>query len=283
MAYELEHNNNNDSYFNHQAYYLNENNEIQHYEDNGCQPELNVALNEDNITKIPIKELEDKISTKFTFHRNKFDLDNLNEKQNCEKKIKKKKTPKKKLGRKTKSSEEDANHTKYQEDNITRKIKCIVISILSCFLNDLIAKIYNNNIGKGIFKKELLKMNQNQIIDLKSNKEFINKKLKEIFSNEISSKFSCYPPEHNKLLVEELLNENDIEKRKTFENIFSLTFLECIKHIRGEINIQELDGIESLDKICEKFEGDDDYIKLLKYYFFHFEIIIMSKKSRKTK
>jgi arginyl-tRNA--protein-N-Asp/Glu arginylyltransferase len=124
-------------------------------------------------------------------------------------------------------------------------------------------------------------MNQNQILILKYDKEFINKKLSDILSNNISSKYTCYRPEHNKLLIEELLNESDIEKRKIFENIFSATFLDCLKHIRGEINIKEFDGLDSLEKICEKFEDDNDYLKLFKYYALNFENIIMNKKNRK--
>jgi hypothetical protein len=187
---------------------------------------------------------------------------------------------KKKLGRKRKV-EKEGKHNKYCEDNIIRKIKATIVSTISFFINTIIAKIYNNDIGKGIFKKEILKMNQNQILILKYDKEFINKKLSDILSNNISSKYTCYRPEHNKLLIEELLNESDIEKRKIFENIFSATFLDCLKHIRGEINIKEFDGLDSLEKICEKFEDDNDYLKLFKYYALNFENIIMNKKNRK--
>ena len=73
----------------------------------------------------------------------------------------------------------------------------------------------------------------------------VSKQAAEIISDQIKEKQNSVlglatgssPIGIYKLLVEKLLNENDIEKRKTFENIFSLTFLECIKHIRGEINI----------------------------------------------
>ena len=85
MTFELENYNNNDCYFNQQALYLNENKEIPYYEDNGCQPELNVALNEDNVKKNQIKEIE-RISTKYTFPQNKSDLDNL-KKRRLQKKI----------------------------------------------------------------------------------------------------------------------------------------------------------------------------------------------------
>ena len=278
-----EYNNKDNSVINCNSYHLNDNNEIQYNnnEDYNSQPIWNIMLNENNIKQCQNKELDDKISTKYTLYQKKADLDIKNEIIDNDKKQTNWSSKKNHLGRKTKSSNEDGKHNKYSEDNIIRKIKSLVIAIISAFLNEIIAKIYNNNIGKGIFKKELLKMNQNQIIDLKSDKEFINKKLKDIFSNDISTKYTCYNPEHNKLLIEELLNENDFEKRQIFDIIFSISFLECIKHIRGEINIIELDGIETLDKICEKYEDDKDYVKLFRYYFLNFESIIMRKRNKK--
>lgn len=278
-------NENYNSDFNCNSYHSNDNDEFQFNsnEDVNSQPVSNTMLNENNIKQYQNKELDDKISTKYTLYPKKTYYDNMNVLIDNDRKQRQKNWSSKKnhLGRKTKSSKEEGKHNKYSEDNIIRKIKSLVIAIISAFLNEIIAKIYNNNIGKGIFKKELLKMNQNQIIDLKSDKEFINKKLKDIFSNDISTKYTCYNPEHNKLLIEELLNENDFEKRQIFDIIFSISFLECIKHIRGEINIIELDGIETLDKICEKYEDDKDYVKLFRYYFLNFESIIMRKRNKK--
>ena len=187
----------------------------------------------------------------------------------------------KKLGRKKKIDKENRKHNKYCEDNIIKKIKGISVSSLSSHINSRIKKIYNGNIGKGVLRKELLKMNQNQIIDLKSDKEFINKTLKDIFSNDISTKYTSFKSDHNRIIIERLLNENDVNKRIIFEKLFSLTFLECIMHMRGTNHYDELEGLESLDDICKKFEDDNDYIELFKYNFLNLELIIQKKKSRK--
>ena len=187
----------------------------------------------------------------------------------------------KKLGRKKKIDKENRKHNKYCEDNIIKKIKGISVSSLSSHINSKIKKIYNGNIGKGVLRKELLKMNQNQIIDLKSDKEFINKTLKDIFSNDISTKYTSFKSDHNRIIIERLLNENDVNKRIIFEKLFSLTFLECIMHMRGTNHYDELEGLESLDDICKKFEDDNDYIELFKYNFLNLELIIQKKKSRK--
>jgi len=218
-------------------------------------------------------------STDFSYKKS----DEVNSNDKTEKISKEKTTTKKHRFKKNKiSSKKNVSDYKYYEDNIIRRIKVIIISLLSSYINSIINKVYKNDLGKGIFKKELLRMNHNGIIDSKLDKEFIKKKLKDILSNIISTKYIYHRPEHNKIIIEQLLSENDIEKRKIFENIFSLTFLECIMHIRGTKYYKELEGLESLDNICKQFEDDNDYVELFKYYVFHFEEIIMNKKHRNT-
>lgn len=203
-----------------------------------------------------------------------------------EKKNQKKKdklSPKKNLcGRKRKTEKEKGLHTKYFEDNIIRKIKSTLISCLSIFINSLIYKIYNGDIGKGILKKELKKMNQNQIIDSKKNKEFLNKALKDIFSDDISAKYTNYHFGYNRELIKILLEEQDIYKRRIFQNLFSLSFLDCLMHFRGSKYFHELEGLECLDNIIsEKFEDDKEYSELFRYNVNHFEEIIRGKRQRK--
>ena len=254
------------------------------FEHNDYQLNSLITFNEwDNVLDIfPPKNNFNQIifkSTDFSYEQS----DEVNYNDKTEKKSKEK-TPTKKhrLKKNKKSSKNNISDYKYYEDNIIRKIKVIIISLLSSYINSIINKIYKNNIGKGTFKKELLRMNYNGIMDSKLDKEFIKIKLKDIFSNIISTKYIYHLPEHNKIIIEQLLSENDIEKRKIFENLFSLTFLECIMHIRGTKYYKELEGLESLDDICKKFENDNDYVELFKYYVFNFEEIIMNRKKRNT-
>jgi hypothetical protein len=184
------------------------------------------------------------------------------------------------LGRKTKNSNEKGKHTKYSEDNIIRKIKACVLNIVYIFLNNILYKMYRGDLGKGIFKKEFKKLNQKQIINGKDNKKFLYRTLKDIFSEDISTKFSCYRNDHNKRLIEFLLNENNYEIRTKFNRIFSLTFFDLLRHLRNDINIPELEGIGSLNELYEKFEDDEDYSSLIHYYIVNFEKTIMMKKNR---
>ena len=191
------------------------------------------------------------------------------------------------LGRKKKNSNHVGKHTKYSEDNVIRKIKAIIISSLKDFINSVISNAYDNNIGKGVFRKELLKMNQNQIVKSKYNREFLNKSLKEIFSEDISTKYNNYQPDHNRRVIKYLLNEKDFNKQTLFTNLFDLKFLECVKHIRGENQNNLLNGLASLenllDNLCEKCENDEEYLELFQYYTNNLETIIGNKRRRKTK
>ena len=187
------------------------------------------------------------------------------------------------LGRKRKNSNEKGLHNKYNEDNILRKIKSNLLNILFNFINMFIYEIYEGNIGKGIFKKQLLKMNQRQIIDSKNNKVFLNKKLKHIFSDNITEKYTYLPLEFNKNLIQVLLNESDAEKRKNLENLFDLTFLDCLLHFRGDKKIEILQGLESLEDLCQKFKEDKEYLESFRYSVFQFENIILRKKNRMQK
>ena len=213
-------------------------------------------------------------------------LINLNEKNNNileyeqEKEIK---SYKKALGRKRNYSNEIGKHNKYSEDNILRKIKSSILSYLFNFINSTIFNLYEGNIRKGISKKELKKINQSQIVDAKSNQEFLVKSLKDIFSDDISTKYSFYSADYNKKLIKELLNENDYEKRIKFKKLFSLTFLDCLMHIRGNKYFTELEGIESFEKYTSKFKDDKEYLYLFNYYISHFEEIIIRKKRRKRR
>ena len=193
---------------------------------------------------------------------------------------------KKLLGRKKKGSNALALHTKFTEDNLSRKFKHIIIDNLMKFINSVIKKQYNGNIGKGTNEKKLLKLNQKQITSSKAdyNRNFLNTPIKIILSDTISTKFTKHSPNHNKILIEKLLNEDDEEKRILFTKIFNLSFLDCVKHFRGDVNINELKGFSGMDEVFEKFEKEEnDFARKFKLYINDFERIIMDKKVRKSK
>ena len=188
------------------------------------------------------------------------------------------------FGRKSKNSQNAGSHDKYSQDNILRKIKCNILLNLSKYINNIIHKVYEGKIKNGILEKKLKKLRQKKIFsNSKNNKEFLNKTLKDIFSENISSKYKFYSIDHNKKVINDLLNEKNGEIRQKFDKLFSLTFIEVLFHIRGVKYFEELEGLEQLDFLCEKFNDDKDYEDLFRYYVLKYEKIIMNKKSRQRK
>ena len=187
----------------------------------------------------------------------------------------------KKRGRNPKES---GKHNKFSDDNIRRKIKRILINELQEFINNKINDFYDKNIGQGFFKKKLLPMSQKQISDASSlfNKEFLNKSLKDIFSENISTRNKTLPLNFNKRVIEKLINEQDETKRVYFQNLFSLTFIQCLRHFRGEDRINELSGLNGIDKIQEKYNFNDDYFETLTFYFFNYENITNNMRIKKN-
>ena len=188
------------------------------------------------------------------------------------------------------------NHNKFSGDNMRRKCKFIVLSHVMNFINKKLVEMYKY-IGNGIREKQLKQINKAQIANAKIeyNKSFLTKTLKQIFSDNISTRYTSLPPTKNKILIDELMNETDDIKREYFKNLFSLTFLDCIKYFSSEKDenyIKELDGLQLFkdlknDSIELKNKNidtnDKEYIETLEYHLKYYEKIINLKKSRNRK
>ena len=198
------------------------------------------------------------------------------------------KKQKKKCGRKKLSKKDIREHNKYSDDNIRRKCKHLILKNTFTFINEKIFIMYGGKIGNGISKKELKAINHLQKSDASVcfDQDFLNKKLGEIFSESISSRYSNLPSIHNKRLILSLINENDENKKKYFTDLFNITFLDCLRHFRGEVYINELGGLTCFESDKEKIknkypEDGNDYIETLQYYLDNFEKIVKKKRSRK--
>ena len=85
-------------------------------------------------------------------------------------------------------------------DNLIRRIKKILFTSLINYDNYIISKIYRNNLGNGIKIKKLLRINHYQIknVNSKFNRELLETSQGNIFSTDISNKYSNYPLYHNR-------------------------------------------------------------------------------------
>jgi hypothetical protein len=245
------------------------------------------SINEDNI--------ESGISTKETMNKNKNknkeNKDGMNQIKADEilsfysnEKDKNEKKHTNLLGKKQKgNSGSSGRHSKYSNDNLRKKIKHLVLGNVLKFINDKIKEKYNGEINHGIFIKKLLIINKKQISDVSAqfNKEFLNKTLGEIYSENISTRYNKYHPYHNSTLIKVLTNDKDEDKKKYFKKLFDITFIDCLKHFRGSQKIEELAGLIEFNNIKSQYKEDKDYLRCLDYFIMNYEDITINKKERK--
>ena len=277
-------------------------NEIYYQENLSFNLENNLYFNEDNFSDFLYEknETNSKINENTTQYiskekntENVLKEDNSVEdfSRNSEIRNNAKKKIKKKCGRKTTNSNKKGNeHNKYSSDNLIRKCKHIVLKSVKNFLNRQLEILYKGNIGNGIFKKQFQTIKQTQKSNAKVdfNKNFIYKTIGEIFSENISSRITNLRIEHNKLLIHNLINENDDEYIKNYFNkIFNLQFIEVVDHFIGKKHIDILNGLECYedfrDNVVEQYDDKEFYSITLKYYLNNFKDLVFIKKGRKSR
>ena len=194
----------------------------------------------------------------------------------------------KNYGRKKKLKEGSGEHNKFSDDNLIRRSKHFALESVWNYINKKIKILYSNESPNILKKKQLLKLSQKSAerSKVEYNKIFIYKTLGEIFSEDVSTRYSRFNINHNKNLIDNLLNEKDEKKRITFQKIFKLTFLDCLKHFRGNVFIEELDGMKKFDDYLNETDfgyNSDEYKKILKIFINNYEKIVMEKNPRKKK
>lgn len=187
------------------------------------------------------------------------------------------------LNKKRKNNSNE-KHTKFAEDNIERKCINIILNISLEFINKSIKKIYNGNIGKGVNCKQLFSINlQPYFYTVDFKKNLLHKTLGEIFSDQISMKYTNYLSNYNIMMIENLLNEKEQDKKKYLEKLFGITFLQCVKKFVGIYNSEELEGFITFNEYKGKLNEDSKYLKVLKDYLINFEENVNKKKSKTRK
>lgn len=205
------------------------------------------------------------------------------------------------LGRKKKDEELDhsneGEHSKYYEDNMTRKLKVLLKDALLDIINSEIQVIKKEKdlivtIDEKSYKiKKILNINQKQIKDttIEGNKELLKKQLKNIFSDDIAGNYKKYPKDFNKAIIDKLYKT---ENNKKIANILEMTFSDCLKYYIKDKRIiknKKFACLEGLEKHFEKLppklrKKDDrisqDYINEFIDFIKNFEDIINNKTPR---
>ena len=199
----------------------------------------------------------------------------------------------KKRGRKRKRNDNESDnnktlktHTKFTDDNLTKKSKNIILKYALKFINEKIEEIYQGDVGEGKFKKELKIISQKNKVKSTVNidKSFLDKNLKDIFSENISGRFNNFPKTYNKTLIESLLNEEDEEKKSYFIELFNITFSDCLDYFMdNKNNNKKLEGFVKFSSIKESLiqQEGKNYIDAFIYFLKNFKDIINNKKSRR--
>lgn len=187
------------------------------------------------------------------------------------------------LGKKRKNKEY-FDIVKSNSNTIIKKIRTMILNSIFNFINVIIIIIFNNRIGKGSYSLKFLKNNKKDFTRSKVDfdKDFLNKKLKDIFSLDVSKKYNGIYKHQNAKLVQQLINL--VKNGIYFQALFELTFLDCIEHIRGTKNSNLLTGLVKIEQMLE-IEGknlDADDIECYKYKINNYENIIRAKKRRNS-
>ena len=178
-------------------------------------------------------------------------------------------------------------HGKFSPDNIIKKIKASFFEKSLNYIN----KEYGDYLSKHKIKKiKRLIQRISPRLSTKIKKEYnlnmFNLKLKDIFSEKLSSKYSLYPKDYNKTQIENLYKEN---KAKNVINILETSVRDMYNKYSKDIKIEGFNTLEDDLRIQrEKMEENneeniEEYLKQFKNTAQNLEQIFISKKSRNYK
>ena len=174
----------------------------------------------------------------------------------------------------------------FNANKFIRRTKILTLDSSFIFINEKIRNIYNNDIGRGIITKQFLPIDKKKISHSRAglDKEFLNKKMKDILSDRISEKITNFLPTHNKELIDKLINDKE-NGGDYFKELFDLKFVDYLRHINGTQHLEILNGLMKVDEIMKykEFKIDKDEIPNYEKYFENYEWLIMNKSSRNRK
>ena len=212
---------------------------------------------------------------------------------NVAKKSKEKNILKRKRNRNNNNGEK--KHTKYDFDNIARKIKSNLFKGILIILNNSLedkdstreVKFYTTNscgeIHSFIRDKGFLKISQEYIsgANVQANLDLLELPLRKLFSQDCSKKYKNYISNNKNLLQE--ISDNKIYNKTN--RILDMTVRDCLEHFRGTKKFDVLNGLEKeYQNLIDKFKKNHEekaYIEAFQNYLIDFEIEFQNKKPKK--
>ena len=180
---------------------------------------------------------------------------------------------KKKRGRRSsdKTYSEEADHTKFKEDNIIRKIKTYTFKYI---LNAL-----NNSLEKTMNRFYPLDKDLNENIKKDFNMELLDRTIKDIYDNSELNKRFKNPKFSNKFLIKKIFDEK--VEIKTI-NILNMKYIDILNYIRENDMDNFLETIKEKEKKKQE-KNIDSYMKIIKRMLFGYESWFYNKFGRNTK
>ena len=152
----------------------------------------------------------------------------------------------KKRGRTPSNPKNTKTHDKMKPDNIIKKLKGKIFEYAILFLNKILNRTNDNDKLLNLnYKKYINRLNREE--DLK----YINMKLKDLFSNKISKKYSTKPVDFNKKLIKKILNKNSDE---TIKFAFNITLRDWLDLFTLKKRVEELLKESDKNIDCEKIK-----------------------------
>lgn len=181
---------------------------------------------------------------------------------------------------------ETKNNT-YSPDKMRKRVRIIALKAIIYFINEKIKSFYKN-IGKGLLEKQFKDIDKTNLShsNVGYDKIFLEYKLKEIFSWNISSKITTLLKEHNKNLLGQLINSEIAGNY--FKELFEMTFSQCLEHIQGKKYYEIFNGLmnfeKTVDYFCdEKEKNDNIFRESFHFVFMNYQELVERKSTRKPK
>ena len=177
-------------------------------------------------------------------------------------------------------------HNKFSDDNVIQKIKVSLQESCYKYINKEYNKFYINKNIK-INQKFIQRINPEEIKKKKKDDNLLwfKLKLKDLFSTEISSKYSKFDRNYNKRQIEKLYKEN---KAKNVIDILEKTIEEMLYDFYNDTPIEGFETLkDDLAKRKKKMEDEEEapdiieeYLKKYKNNAIGLKAIFKAKKSR---
>ena len=186
-----------------------------------------------------------------------------------------------KLGRQKKNSSKKGKHNKFQKDNIIRRCKANLVQNIFNYINICLKSNTKNTSQIKILQK--ICSRDTKSISKSDNLDWLNSKVRTIFSQKISSKIKIFESNYNSKLIQEIYQKN--EETEVIK-IMEKTVREMLRIYITNDEYNQFPGFKTIKDDISKFRKNkepEDYINLYILHSKYFEMIFNNMIQRKRR